>query len=254
MHTQRMSLTQALEINEKPSLVSIVGGGGKSALLFSLGEKLRGRVVLTTTTRIFASQIERAVASAEVGAPGLDDALAHAPSGLLVIGNVEGEKALGVDPSLPAQWLGHGGVQHVIVEADGSRMRPAKAPAEHEPVIAVASTHVVVIVGIDALDAPIAEATHRPERVSALVERSEAQHLSPETLAQLMTHSAGGLKDVPDDARVFALINKVEDQGQRDRAAATAQHVLRESRVECVLVGALQSSHPDVWIRYGRDG
>ena len=39
--------------------VAIVGGGGKSSLLFALGRELPGRVVMTTTTRIFAAQTQQ---------------------------------------------------------------------------------------------------------------------------------------------------------------------------------------------------
>ena len=41
-----------------PEIVAIVGGGGKTSLMFALANALPGRVVTTTTTRIFASQIK----------------------------------------------------------------------------------------------------------------------------------------------------------------------------------------------------
>ena len=41
-------VTQALGLDHAPGLVAIVGGGGKSSLLFALGNALPGRVVLTT--------------------------------------------------------------------------------------------------------------------------------------------------------------------------------------------------------------
>ncbi|HID75022.1 MAG TPA: hypothetical protein EYP56_03395, partial [Planctomycetaceae bacterium] len=50
-------------------LVSIVGGGGKSALLFGLARSLPGCAVLTTTTRIFANQTARAAATCRTGTP-----------------------------------------------------------------------------------------------------------------------------------------------------------------------------------------
>ena len=42
---------EALGIDGSSGLVAIVGGGGKSSLMFALAECLPGRVVLTTTTR-----------------------------------------------------------------------------------------------------------------------------------------------------------------------------------------------------------
>ena len=49
----------ALGLSAKGELVSIVGGGGKSALLFALADA-PARWVLTTTTRMFAAQISLA--------------------------------------------------------------------------------------------------------------------------------------------------------------------------------------------------
>ncbi|MCH7868040.1 MAG: putative selenium-dependent hydroxylase accessory protein YqeC [Myxococcales bacterium] len=242
MQVSRAPLVEALGLPPASSLISIVGGGGKSALLFALGRLLPGRVLLTTTTRIFTTQIKRAVAACELGVEGFEEALADGPSGLLVIDRIIGDKAIGVSPSLPAEWLKRHDVQHVVVEADGSRMRPAKAPAEHEPVIADASTHVVVVVGIDALAAPIAQATHRPELVCALLNLEPDACLGIEDLARLIRDDRGGLKDVSEAVRVRVVINKVESEEQQADAAAIARVLLRESRIDRVIWGALEGS------------
>ena len=55
-----MDLVEALGLRRGPGLVSLVGGGGKSSLLFALGRELPGRVVMTTTTRIFTAQMKSA--------------------------------------------------------------------------------------------------------------------------------------------------------------------------------------------------
>lgn len=240
MQVSRAPLIEALDLPLDSSLISIVGGGGKSALLFALGRWLPGRVLLTTTTRIFRTQIKRAVASCELASEGFEKVLANGPSGLLIVDRVEGDKAMGVSPLLPAEWLSREDVQHVIVEADGSRMRPTKAPGEHEPVIAVGSTHVVVVVGIDALDASIAQATHRAELVCALLDLEDKARLGTEELARLIRHERGGLKDVPEAARVIVVVNKVESDQQRADAAAIALSILQEPRIDRVLWGALE--------------
>lgn len=243
-------LIDALGLPARGSLVSIVGGGGKSALLFALGAALDGRVLLSTTTRIFAAQIERATASCELESPVLETLLAEGTTGLLVIGRVEGEKALGVEPAIPRQWLARDDVDHVIVEADGSRMRPAKVPAEHEPAIATGSTHVVVVAGIDALDQPIERAIHRPERASELLGRPVDQKLTEADLAALISHANGGLKNVPDDSNVLVMINKVESDESHARAQRVASLLQGESQIDRVVVGALEGSDPDRWLVY----
>lgn len=252
MRVSRAPLIHALGLPAEGTLISIVGGGGKSALLFALGRELAGRVLLTTTTRIFASQIGRATESCEAQGEGFEARLAAGVSGLLVIGRIDGDRAVGVAPSLPAQWLARDDVQHVVVEADGSRMRPAKAPAEHEPVIAEGSTHVLVVVGIDALDAPIAAATHRPERVSALLKLPQHASLGCEDLARLVSHPKGGLQGVPDTARAIVVINKVEGAERKAKAALIAEVALREPRIERVICGAVEAGDPGNWTVYRR--
>jgi molybdenum cofactor cytidylyltransferase len=255
LHVARTSLRDALALPRSGALVSIVGGGGKSALLFALGATLPGRTILTTTTRIFAAQIKRATASVESRTEsdphGLESKLADAPSGLLIVGRVEGEKALGVEPAMPAQWLARNDVDYVVVEADGSRMRPIKAPAAHEPVIAAGTTDVVIAIGIDALGLTISDAAHRPERVQELLgleEVSVGEHTFTEAeVAKLATHPDGGLKEVPTSCRVVVMLNKVETQVQREQAMSIAEQVLHETRVDRVIVGALEGPEPDTW-------
>ena len=93
------SLPAALGIGGRPELVAFVGGGGKTSLMFALAAALPGRVVMTTTTRIFAAQTKHAPAVVyEDDLAPLGDALA-AHGRCLVVGRVEGDKALGVDPA-----------------------------------------------------------------------------------------------------------------------------------------------------------
>ena len=56
----KVGVVDALGLDRPPGIVSIVGGGGKSSLMFALARGLPGRVVMTTTTRIFAAQMRYA--------------------------------------------------------------------------------------------------------------------------------------------------------------------------------------------------
>jgi molybdenum cofactor cytidylyltransferase len=245
-------IVEALGLAQSGELVAIVGGGGKSSLMFALAERLPGRGVMTTTTRIFAEQMSLA---AEVCT--LDDAnwrarLDSVESALLVVGHVEGERAMGVPPELPAEMLAHSRIDWVIVEADGSRMLPVKAPASHEPVVPTGTTLLVPVVGIDALSKPIAEIAHRPERVCAITGLAEADTLTPAALAMLLTSPEGGLKNAPSAGRAAILINKVETAAEVALARETADAIFREPSVERVVVGALLGSDAKGWLVYTR--
>jgi molybdenum cofactor cytidylyltransferase len=227
--------------------VAIVGGGGKSSLMFALAATLPGRVVMTTTTRIFASQRSQAEEDCTLADPDWRQRLEHFPSSLLIVGEVDGDRAKGVPAELPAELLAHPRVDWVVVEADGSRMRPVKAPAEHEPVVPPGTGLLVAVVGIDALAAPIRDVAHRPERVSALTGLHEDEALTPAALATLLTSPQGGLKHAPPGGRVAVLINKVETPAERAAGHEVARHVLRCQAVERVVLGALRGPAGSRW-------
>ena len=205
----KSTLASAFDI--KPSeLVAIVGGGGKTNMMFLLAEEWNGLVVSTTTTRIFAQQRKLAPYTCLLNDPSkLSDSeeatilnALNKFQHILVIGDLQGDKAHGVSPDLPENFLALDGVSLVLVEADGSRMKPIKAPAEHEPVIPKATSLVVPMAGIEAVGRPIHEIAHRPERLSKILGLAEESDLSAEDLGRMFRHKEGGLKRAPNAAKV----------------------------------------------------
>jgi molybdenum cofactor cytidylyltransferase len=158
---------------------------------------------------------------------------------LLVVGEIAGSNAMGVPISLPARLLERPGVDFVAVEADGSRMRPTKAPADHEPVVPAETTLLVVVAGIDALEDTLLLTCHRPERVSDITGVPLDQRLTPEHLARLLSDPRGGLKCAPTGGRSIVFLNKVETQREAELAREVARYALHGSQFERVVLGAL---------------
>jgi hypothetical protein len=48
------------------------------------------------------------------------------------------------------------------------------------------------------------------------------------------------------------MLNKVETQVQREQAMGIAEEVLHETRVDRVIVGALEGPEPDAWTQISR--
>jgi probable selenium-dependent hydroxylase accessory protein YqeC len=237
-------LPQALAI-QPGDLVALVGGGGKTSLMLALGRALAAagqRAVLTTTTRIAAHELELAPATCEANDEGaLAEALAT--HGCCLLAQPSGaHKAAGVSPDVPRRLLARPDVDVVVVEADGAAQRPVKAPAAHEPALPDGTTLLVVLVGIDALAAPIGQVAHRPERVAALAGLGRDERLTPGGLARLVTHEDGGIKSLPAGARAALFINKVEDEPQSAAAAEVAAGVLASRAITRVVAGALQDT------------
>ena len=187
-------------------LVSLVGGGGKTTVLFALGAQLRGTVVLTTTTKMGR---ERTGGLEPLLAPSDETLLGALADRRVVLAwqTVSDHKALGVEPHVCDRWFEM--ADHVVVEADGSRRMPFKAPLEYEPVVPVRTTVLVACVGATALGAVISEQCQRPERVAAVAGCSTDDRLTPQRLAAVLLSDRGSRKDCPPSARFAVVINQV---------------------------------------------
>jgi molybdenum cofactor cytidylyltransferase len=246
-----LTLAEALGLRGD-DVVALVGGGGKTTTMFRLARETvagGGRAITTTTTRIFAAQIALSpahLAAAEATREGVEAALA-AHGQVLVIGPADPAtgKADGVSLDLFRRLRSWAPGACILNEADGSRMRPFKAPAEHEPVIPVSTTLVVLVVGADVLGKPLdADHVHRPERVGALGGTPLGALVTPALVARVLSHPEGGRKDVPAGARVIALINKVDSLPDRAPARQTAEHLLREPTIEAVVLASVRAEKP----------
>jgi len=255
-----MNLSRALRLSPK-SLVALTGGGGKTTLMFRLADELVAagqRVVTTMTTKIFVSQMARAPICLVLH--GESALLAQLPEALsehghaLVAGGtvVEEDKAAGVTPEFVDRLAAHPAVDAVIVEADGSRRRPFKAPAAHEPVLPARATVVVPVVGLDVVGRPLtADAVHRPELVAALTGAALGDPVTPELIAAVLAHPAGGAKGVPPAARLIPFLNKAEDAASLAAARRIARRLLAHPIVDSVIIGAAEAADPvrEVWGR-----
>ncbi len=239
--TSHLNLAQAFQIGKEGELVAFTGGGGKSSLMIALAQQLPGKVLLTTTTRMFADQIDAACAILPATActyPDLSllDDRERPTEKTIIVGPLQADKVTGIPLDLPQRLLARPDIDIVLVEADGSKMLPIKAPAAHEPALPLGVNLVVPVVGIDALHQPIKEAAHRPELVSRLLGKDEGDSLTKVDIATLVSHEEAGLKEVPAKVRVVAVINKVETSAQLADAQRIARLVLQQSRIQHVVL------------------
>ncbi len=246
-----MKLTEALQMTSD-EVVALVGGGGKTTAMFRLARELvdnGGSAITTTTTRIFGAQI--ALAPAHV--PAADATRERVSAALavhrhvLVIGATDAGsgKAEGVSLDLFRRLRAWFPGVCLLNEADGSRMRPFKAPADYEPVIPADTTLVVPVVGADVFGKTLdADHVHRPELVSALSGAPLGTPITPEIVARVLAHPNGGRKGVPVGARVVVLINKVESLPDRTPARETAERLLREPAIHSVVLTTLRADEP----------
>ncbi len=230
-------LLDALGLNKEdgPRVVSLVGAGGKTTVILRFrGECLEEGIshVVTTTTHMqfersgdFLSEasLERVMEMAGqfrtvwLGEPVSEGKMKGFPVDFL-----EQVYAKGL-------WL--------LVEADGAKRLPVKAPAEHEPVVVPFSTDVLAVYGLDAVGRPIGEACFRVDKVMALLGKTAVDRLTAVDIVRLAASAAGGRKQVTDGMRYGVILNKA-DTPERLFVAEEIARGLRAAGVETILATA----------------
>ena len=234
---------------ERRRYVHLIGGGGKTALMFAAAGALVavGRTVLTTTsTRILwpgpdetpcvvqgaeaAALIERL--RAEFARHAHVTALAPAPGGT--------RKAVGLPPAVLDALFAADVAGHVLVEADGSAGRPLKAHREHEPVVSARADLVIAVVGVTCLGAPMDDAhVHRAALLRERLGRPADARVEPGDVAAILL-GPGGWLERTGGADVVAFLNQADTPARRAAGRALAAALRgrdREGRLARVVVG-----------------
>lgn len=220
-----MNLLEAFEIDQNGhELISLVGAGGKTTAMFALAQAMKAlnkRVLVTTTTNLFypaQKECDRVIVSEAV-----DSSIFNAiPAGSVTVlgkGVIEGRKLTGVDKEFIGQLHEENIFDCILVECDGSKRKPIKAPAHYEPVVPHNATRAIGVIGLDAVGNPITEDyVHRLELFCAVVKRQPGAILDQEAVVNLIVSSQGLFKDVPDGCEKYLLLNKADNAQRRMQA------------------------------------
>jgi len=249
-----MLLREALAIRPG-EVISLVGGGGKTTLMFALARELASSgdcVVTTTTTKIFGpSPAETPLLLLETDEEELMSLLLDNANQYrhitLASERLASGKLNGISPESVGKLAELNQVAYIIVEADGAAHKSLKAPNATEPVIPFNTSLVIPIVGVDAVGCRLTEEdVFRPEIVSKLLGLPLGEVISPKAIAFLITHDQGIIKGSPDQARIVPFINKVDlDEGlSKGRDLAGKILAMRHPQIEQVVLGQAQSTEP----------
>jgi len=251
-----MKLKEALDI--KPGeVISLVGGGGKTTLMFALARELAssGKCVITTiTTKILEpSSTETPLLLVEVDEEQMVRVLLQNVDKYrhitIASKKLSSGKLNGVSPELVAKLTKLNQVSYIIVEADGAAGKSLKAPNPTEPVIPYQTSLVIPMVGIDAVGCRLVkENVFRPEIVSRLLKLPLGEVISAKAIASLITHPQGIIKGSPAQARIIPFINKADlDKGlSKGRDLASKILAMGHLQIEQVVLGQAQSPEPVV--------
>jgi molybdenum cofactor cytidylyltransferase len=240
-HKMNPSIHQALRA-EASSCIAFVGAGGKTTALFQLARSLPSPVIVTATSHLGAWQVEMADRHIMTASPAPLEELEHGMKGvILVTGELDGDRTRPVDDRL-GQWLHEYCGYHAVpllIEADGSRQKPLKAWAGHEPAIPAFADQVVQVVGLSSLGKPLNEDwVHRPGIFSELSGLTIGEKITAEAIRRALTDPSGGLKNIPDGARRVVLLNQADTVELQSAASGMVQPLL--SAYDSVVIASLQ--------------
>ena len=210
-------------LKEKRHVISLVGAGGKTSIMYGMAEAFceRGHRVLVTTSTHIARPDERVMADT------LEEAEALWQQGnYAVIGRAVSEKKLGMpDERLLAEAMAR--ADSVLIEADGARRLSCKAPGSREPVILPQCDIVVGVLGLDALGNRIEDVCFRPERVAQICRKAGADLLEEYDMAALLA-SEDGLRKYVENRRYYAVLNKCDDAERMKQAAVITKELVQK--------------------------
>lgn len=235
------SLAQALRADAS-ACIAFVGAGGKTTAMFQLARELNTPVIVTATSHLGAWQVElsdhhiiaESPASLEVLEHGIQDVI-------LVTGKLSNDRTTPVGDEV-LSWLQQFCIYHsmpLLIEADGSRQRPLKAWAEHEPPIPAFVKQVVQVVGMAAIGKPLSdEFVYRPELFSKLCGKKTGEIVTGTDVLQVLTHREGGLKNIPATASTAILLNQADTAELQSSAHRLVPGLL--SSYDSVIISSLK--------------
>lgn len=207
-----------------PFVISAVGGGGKTTILAHLfQQKFRTHSILTTTTAMIAPGHRDGTENPCEKFRQLDEALlrisATPPeaSGVWYAGpfpDVPG-KYRGIDRDVFDDYIRDRREEQdcdliVFCEADGSKRKPLKAHAEHEPVIPRTTDLTLIVFGCAGLDKPLTEqCVHRADRFSEVTGKKIGERVDFGDLIALL-RSGHFFKGIPRTSRVAVIFNQAD--------------------------------------------
>ena len=198
--------------------IAIVGAGGKSSLLSYLSREFRKsdkKVIVSTTTKVWKHQVEgyaKVVLQNEEGwKEELFNALQNRRLPFIAERVLSDGKLKGISGDKLDQLFLKAISDIILVEADGAKGYPIKAPENFEPVIPKTVTTVIGLIGLDAVGKRVKDGVvFRKERFKEITSLKDDDHIGADSLCRLILHPDGLFKGAPIDSQKVVFLNKLD--------------------------------------------
>lgn len=234
---------------EKDRVISIVGAGGKTTLMYTLAEELKNssKVLVTTTTRIYAPRKEQYEYMA-LGYKNLCGLRCSGNKGIYVYGSLIDEENKLIAPvpkTLDEQALYF---DYILIEADGSKRKPIKGWKDSEPVICSSTQKTIGVISIEVIGQLISEYNvHRIEEFVDIVNSKRDEVITIENVSSLIFHQRGLFKDAKGEKVLF--INKVEERREKILAKRLLKNIAKKNNnyIDKIIFGSLRNKNYKIY-------
>lgn len=228
-----MNLIDTFKINNK-DIITIIGAGGKTSLMFSASSLLRNdyKVLVTTTTHIYVPDnnlYDKIIMLTHFENENYNNILQNNKNGVYVIGShiVNNSKIKGLTFDMLDKITPYFDV--VIIEGDGSKEKSLKGWNDNEPVIYPKTTKTIGIVDISSIGIDINEENiHRVDKFLDIINDYSNNKVNIEHLEKLILNENGLFKFYKGEKILF--INKVEDINKRKNALNIIKDIKNENQ------------------------
>lgn len=228
-----MNLIDTFKISKK-DILTIVGAGGKTSLMYSASSLLRKdyKVLVTTTTHIYIPDnkfYDEIIMLTHFANENYHSILQNNKNGVYVIGShiVNNSKIKGLTFEMLDKITPYFDI--VIIEGDGSKEKSLKGWNDNEPVIYPKTTKTIGVVDISSRGIDINEENiHRVDKFLDIINDYSNNKVNIEHLKKLILNKNGLFKIYKGEKILF--INKVENVNNRINALNIIKNIKNENQ------------------------
>lgn len=224
-----MLLKDAIDI-KGTQMISLVGAGGKTSIIFRLAQELaadKKKILITTTTKMYIPDTSyggKLVIGNHVDS--ITDEAQLLEHGIITWagGKTPDGKMTGILPEYLDVIYTKKLFDIILVEADGSKQKPLKAPSDYEPVVPKKTSIVLGVMGIDVIGKHLdGRNVHRPEQIAKITGNPIGSIVDEDIMVKIVLHNEGLFKNSGNNARKILVLNKVDNTALASAAVILAE-------------------------------
>lgn len=196
-------------------IITIVGAGGKTSLMYDIAKKLKKlnkKVLITTTTKIYIPK-KNIVDKFLVGSVDIFDTYSPPKSSITVSGKgiIMEVKYIGYTKEEIKYIYDINKFDYIIIEGDGAKMKSLKAPRNFEPVVPKNTNILLGVIGMDVLNKKINKKNiFGLEEFLEITDKIINQKIDKESIIKLIENKNGLFKFKGNEN--YLILNKVNQR------------------------------------------